>query len=504
MLYFFFFFFSSRRRHTRSTRDWSSDVCSSDLRDLADAGLVARRLLVAAAVAIEARQLGERLHLRDAERRRLELLGRRAQQLLGLVVASLGGADDPECHLRRRQRDSVLRPNRLACLEREPLGLPEPPLSHENLRELALPLAEQAAIAEAREHAHDVAQDLLGPIELAPVLRQLRQIPPGHGQEQRVTQVLVDRRRGDKRLLGLGYEALGVGQQSLRNQRLPAVGDAAALACQLERALDEGLRPVELEPPDEHHRQVSRRDRLQIPPLCSARDLERASKPAVELVGVAQPAAHLGAREQRAEARLGIAVVAEDGQRLLDERLRTLDVRVEVERDFAEPVERTTVDVALAGLGGRDSDLLHLDPDGGHVAQTPGGAGSEVASPQRRRELDGAEQELPRAAEGLARERALAGVRERLRRQLGELRRRCAVELGEQTGCLVEVEGTDLDELVAGALGEPLREGAMQVGSRALREARVRHLADEHVLELVGLLAADRRPDFRQDEIAKQ
>src|SRR5438105_13454305 len=25
------FFFSSRRRHTRSTRDWSSDVCSSEL-----------------------------------------------------------------------------------------------------------------------------------------------------------------------------------------------------------------------------------------------------------------------------------------------------------------------------------------------------------------------------------------------------------------------------------------------------------------------------------------
>src|SRR5699024_11584050 len=25
------FFFSSRRRHTRSKRDWSSDVCSSDL-----------------------------------------------------------------------------------------------------------------------------------------------------------------------------------------------------------------------------------------------------------------------------------------------------------------------------------------------------------------------------------------------------------------------------------------------------------------------------------------
>src|SRR6266511_5076519 len=28
----YFFFFSSRRRHTRFSRDWSSDVCSSDLR----------------------------------------------------------------------------------------------------------------------------------------------------------------------------------------------------------------------------------------------------------------------------------------------------------------------------------------------------------------------------------------------------------------------------------------------------------------------------------------
>src|SRR5256884_8032608 len=28
---YYFFFFSSRRRHTRCSRDWSSDVCSSDL-----------------------------------------------------------------------------------------------------------------------------------------------------------------------------------------------------------------------------------------------------------------------------------------------------------------------------------------------------------------------------------------------------------------------------------------------------------------------------------------
>src|SRR5256885_4335953 len=30
-----FFFFSSRRRHTRLQGDWSSDVCSSDLSDIA-------------------------------------------------------------------------------------------------------------------------------------------------------------------------------------------------------------------------------------------------------------------------------------------------------------------------------------------------------------------------------------------------------------------------------------------------------------------------------------
>src|SRR3712207_8718443 len=32
----FFFFFSSRRRHTRYWRDWSSDVCSSDLMERED------------------------------------------------------------------------------------------------------------------------------------------------------------------------------------------------------------------------------------------------------------------------------------------------------------------------------------------------------------------------------------------------------------------------------------------------------------------------------------
>src|SRR2546429_1559033 len=37
------FFFSSRRRHTRCSRDWSSDVCSSDLSGPCATDLVAER-----------------------------------------------------------------------------------------------------------------------------------------------------------------------------------------------------------------------------------------------------------------------------------------------------------------------------------------------------------------------------------------------------------------------------------------------------------------------------
>src|SRR5690606_40692318 len=37
---FCFFFFSSRRRHTRFSRDWSSDVCSSDLASSTEFGTI--------------------------------------------------------------------------------------------------------------------------------------------------------------------------------------------------------------------------------------------------------------------------------------------------------------------------------------------------------------------------------------------------------------------------------------------------------------------------------
>src|SRR5687768_18110799 len=45
------FFFSSRRRHTRCSRDWSSDVCSSDLRD--DARFVSLPIIALTAKAMK-------------------------------------------------------------------------------------------------------------------------------------------------------------------------------------------------------------------------------------------------------------------------------------------------------------------------------------------------------------------------------------------------------------------------------------------------------------------
>src|SRR5206468_4843945 len=50
-------FFSSRRRHTRSDRDWSSDVCSSDLSGIATAGVAdAMKLFLDTAIYEEIQQ----------------------------------------------------------------------------------------------------------------------------------------------------------------------------------------------------------------------------------------------------------------------------------------------------------------------------------------------------------------------------------------------------------------------------------------------------------------
>src|SRR3712207_406823 len=81
-LVFFIFFFSSRRRHTRYWRDWSSDVCSSDLQSSRienylgfPAGLSGSDL--ARRATDQARRLGaELLTVQEAQALRVEGAGR--------------------------------------------------------------------------------------------------------------------------------------------------------------------------------------------------------------------------------------------------------------------------------------------------------------------------------------------------------------------------------------------------------------------------------------------
>src|SRR5207249_5237630 len=87
------FFFSSRRRHTRSKRDWSSDVCSSDLAAAED------RLVLVEGVDHEVERRADLRHADDGERaaraERVERLaddGEVADRLEGVVGAEIGRA----------------------------------------------------------------------------------------------------------------------------------------------------------------------------------------------------------------------------------------------------------------------------------------------------------------------------------------------------------------------------------------------------------------------------
>ncbi len=76
-------------------------------------------------------------------------------------------------------------------------------------------------------------------------------------------------------------------------------------------------------------------------------------------------------------------------------------------------------------------------------------------------------------------------------------------ELGQVQGGLLEVVAEDLVELdeALAVLGEPLREAAMQVGPRRLREPVVGGVADQEVPEAVRVLSRQDRP-VRTHELA--
>src|SRR5216684_6946623 len=87
------FFFSSRRRHTRCSRDWSSDVCSSDL--FAASALILAAIgvygLFAYSVAQRRHEIGIRVALGASRGQVLALIVRDGMRLAVIGIA-LGAA----------------------------------------------------------------------------------------------------------------------------------------------------------------------------------------------------------------------------------------------------------------------------------------------------------------------------------------------------------------------------------------------------------------------------
>src|SRR5690554_8219159 len=93
------FFFSSRRRHTRCGRDWSSDVCSSDLEEyiplahrLGIQACVVPRVVTASFILqlVERRNVRSLTLLAEGQAEILELVVEAGARAAGRPVARLG------------------------------------------------------------------------------------------------------------------------------------------------------------------------------------------------------------------------------------------------------------------------------------------------------------------------------------------------------------------------------------------------------------------------------
>src|SRR5215510_4973287 len=114
-LFVFFFFFSSRRRHTRWPRDWSSDVCSSDLAtrfEFAEAvewkrqvDVRANRLVIEGVAAVRFNQQASFNRIRDfAERRVTPFI--RAVEIALIGRPQAGGRDQRDTRFAERLRQT--------------------------------------------------------------------------------------------------------------------------------------------------------------------------------------------------------------------------------------------------------------------------------------------------------------------------------------------------------------------------------------------------------------
>src|SRR5207253_7093018 len=89
-------FFSRRRRHTRCTRDWSSDVCSSDLAEQTELALLIQELEAAEAgyLTPATERLRRERGVLEGQNRTLEGLALRKESLVRRLRDFLAEAGD--------------------------------------------------------------------------------------------------------------------------------------------------------------------------------------------------------------------------------------------------------------------------------------------------------------------------------------------------------------------------------------------------------------------------
>ena len=122
-----------------------------------------------AALAQEPSERGDELAPDQQQRLPVDDGDRLAQQRLGLLVAPLGGAHDPERHPGRRARDRVVGADGLAGLERVALRLVDLLQRDQHLRQAPLALAERSAVLERLQDPDRVAEPALGGRQVARV-----------------------------------------------------------------------------------------------------------------------------------------------------------------------------------------------------------------------------------------------------------------------------------------------------------------------------------------------
>src|SRR5207253_3457223 len=108
MRIYHFFFFSSRRRHTRWPRDWSSDVCSSDLTELLDA---------ASEIEGRIKQLRVQVEETTSDYDKEKLQERLAKLVGGVAVIKVGAATETELKEKKARVEDAMHATRAAVEE---------------------------------------------------------------------------------------------------------------------------------------------------------------------------------------------------------------------------------------------------------------------------------------------------------------------------------------------------------------------------------------------------